>query len=315
MKRALIFGARGQDGTLLTEQLTRRDFHVLGVDRGATDCSLGESLPPVEINDPESVLAFFRRFVPDEVYYLAAFHHSSESAELLAPWTIWKRSFDVQVNGLLNVLEAIRAAAPKARLFYAASSLVFGVPDESPQTETVPPAPRCVYGITKTAGMQVCRFYRRHYGVFTSVGILYNHESHLRPETFLSRKIVSTAVRIKNGRANELVLGDLSAQSDWGYAPDYVDAMHRMLALSDPDDFIVATGKLHRVQDWVEATFGVLGLSWRDHCREDPSLITRRPKPLIGDSSKLRRQTGWCPETSFEDMIANMIEMEGAVHV
>lgn len=315
MKRAVIFGARGQDGTLLTEHLARRDYHVLGVDQNATDCSLGESLWPVDILDPESVLAFFQRFAPDEVYYLAAYHHSSESAELLAPATIWKRSFDVQVNGLLNVLEAIRAAAPKSRLFYAASSLIFGEPDGSPQTEADPPAPLCVYGITKTAGMQVCRFYRRHYHAFASVGILYNHESHLRPETFLSRKIVSTAVRIKQGRANELVLGDLSAQSDWGYAPDYVDAMHRMLALPEPDDFIVATGALHRVQDWVEVTFGALGLNWRDYCREDPSLITRKRKPLVGDSGKLRRLTDWCPDTSFEDMIARMLEMEGAVHV
>lgn len=315
MKRAVIFGSRGQDGTLLTEHLLGRDYHVVGVDRGTAECSQGEPLQPVDILDAESVLAFLKRYVPDEVYYLAAFHHSSESAELLAPAAIWKQSFDIHVNGLLNVLEAVRAVAPVARLFYAASSLIFGEPDVSPQTESVPPAPQCVYGITKAAGVQICRFYRRHYSVLASVGILYNHESHLRAESFLSRKIVSTAVRIKRGQADELVLGDLSAQSDWGYAPDYCDAMHRILAAPEPDDFIVATGELHRVQDWVEITFGALGLDWRDHYREDPSLITRQRRPLVGDSTKLRRRTGWAPATSFEDMIANMIEREGAVHV
>jgi GDPmannose 4,6-dehydratase len=315
MKRALILGSRGQDGELLTRHLTAREYHVVGVDRDSVDCSRGSSMPPVDVMDPASIHAFVRSFQPAEVYYLAAFHHSSQSTDLLAPAAMWSTSFDIHVHGLINTLEALRDAAPEARLFYAASSLVFGEPEQSPQTEAVPLNPQCVYGITKAAGSRVCDFYRQQYSIHAGVGFLYNHESHLRTEAFLSRKIVKTAVRIKHGEADELVLGNLSAQSDWGYAPDYVDAMHRIVNLPEPDDFVVATGRLHCVQDWVEAAFGALDLDWRRYCREDPSLITRRKRPLVGDSSKLRDRTGWRPATSFADMVSIMVEMEGAAHV
>lgn len=312
MKRALILGSRGQDGELLTRHLTAREYHVVGVDQGSIDCSRGSSMSSVDVMDADSIRAFVRSFKPSEVYYLAAFHHSSQSAELLAPAAMWNKSFDIHVHGLINTLEALREAAPRAHLFYAASSLVFGEPEQSPQTEAVPPNPRCVYGITKTAGLRACRFYREQYSIHASVGFLYNHESHLRTEGFLSRKIVKTAVRIKHGEATELILGDLSAQTDWGYAPDYVDAMHRIVNLPEPDDFIVATGELHCVRDWVEAAFGALDLDWHRYCREDPSLITRRKCPLVGDSGKLRDRTGWRPTTSFAEMVSNMIDMEGA---
>ncbi len=315
MNRAVIFGSRGQDGTLLSQHLAERDTHVIGVDRGSIHASDGDALPPVDVLDADSIRVLMRRFAPDEVYYLAAFHHSSQSADLLAPAMIWTKSFDIHVTGLTNVLEAMRRDAPGARLFYAASSLIFGESDQSPQTEAVPPAPRCVYGITKTAGMHVCRYYREQQSIFAAVGIMYNHESHLRPDTFLSRKIVKTALRIKSGEANEIVLGGLTAQTDWGYAPDYVDAMHRILSLPAPDDFIVATGRLHSVQDWLDAAFGALDLDWRDYYREDPTLITRRKRALVGDSSRLRDRSGWRPATAFEDMVSHMIEMEGSVRV
>jgi GDPmannose 4,6-dehydratase len=311
MKRALIIGARGQDGTLLTQHLVACGRVVVGLDRGTMDRSDGGATNAVDLLDAGAIAGLVGDFAPDEVYYLAAFHHSSQSSELLAPTTIWEQSFDVHVHGLLKMLEAVRTRAPRARLFYAASSLVFGRPEQSPQTESLPLAPRCVYGITKAAGVQSCRFYREQYSLFTAVGILYNHESHLRSESFLSRKIVRAAVRIRQGLQRDLVLGDLSAQTDWGYAPDYVDAMRRILESDRPDDFIVASGRLHRVRDWVEGAFGAVGLRWQDYVREDPSLITRNKHVLVGDSSKLRKLTGWQPATSFEQMVVNMVRMEG----
>lgn len=306
----MIFGARGQDGTLLTQHLASRDRLVVGLDRGTLDRSDGRPCRPVDMLDAGAIADLVGECGPDEVYYLAAFHHSSQSSELLAPAAIWKQSFDVHVHGLLNVLEALRTRTPRARLFYAASSLVFGHPEQSPQTEELPLAPQCVYGITKTAGVHICRFYREQHSLFASVGILYNHESHLRPETFLSRKIVQAAAQIRQGRRRELVLGDLSAQTDWGYAPDYVDAFRRILEWERPEDFIVASGRLHRVLDWVAGAFDALGLRWRDYVREDASLITRTKPALVGDNSKLRRLTGWQPATSFEQMVVNMVQME-----
>lgn len=305
--------ARGQDGTLLTQQLRAKDYSVLGIDRGTVECSDGSEWTTVDILDVESVADAVKRFTPEEIYYLAAYHHSSENADLVAPAGIWSESFSVHVRGLINFLEAIRAHVPGARLFYAASALVFGRPEQSPQTETASLDPVCVYGITKTAGVHCCRFYRRHYSVFASVGFLYNHESHLRPESFLSRKIVRAATRIKQGAQRELVLGDLSAERDWGYAPDYVEAMWRILGLQAADDFIIASGRLHRVLDWVEEAFEALGLVWQDHVRQERSLLSREPGKLVGDSSKLRRATGWHPSTSFREMVANMLRLEGDV--
>ncbi len=312
MKRAIVFGSRGQDGTLLTRHLLSKDYVVLGVGRAAVDSSDGRLHEPVDLIDASSVHRLIEEFRPNEVYYLAAFHHAAQAAELVSPSAIWDRSFDVHVRGLVHVLEAIRRNHPPARLFYAGSSLVFGQPAQSPQTEETPLNPQCVYGVTKTAGIHCCRLYRSQHNLFAAAGILYTHESPLRPDGFLSRKVIQAAIRIKRGEQRELVLGDLSAQSDWGYAPDYVDAMWRIAQAGAPDDFVVATGRLHRVQDWVETAFGALDLAWQDHVREDRSLIRRTNQALVGDATKLTRSTGWRPTTSFQDMVLSLLEHEGA---
>lgn len=307
MSRAIIVGSEGQDGRLLTELLRARGDTVLGLSRRAVECSDGSLWRSVNILRREDVAEAVQAFSPDEIYYLAAFHQSSEGRTLLEPTELWQRSFDVHVFGLINFLEAIRRGATNARIFYAASSLVFGRSAHPPQTEETPFSPECIYGISKVAGIQACRFYRRQYGGYAAVGILYNHESTLRAENFVSQKIVRGAFRIKHGEMEELVLGDLSAKVDWGYAPDFVEAMTRILKLAEPDDFIIATGQAHSVGDFVSDAFGSLGLDWRDYVRESKSIPLSVRGQLLGDAGKLRRLTGWTPTVTFEEMVDRMV--------
>ncbi|MFH2024273.1 MAG: GDP-mannose 4,6-dehydratase [bacterium] len=313
MKKAIIIGNRGQDGTLLTQLLKDKEYVVLGVDSATVECSDGSDWTAVDILNMGSVANLIKVFLPDEVYYLAAFHHSSQCTDLLNSSDIWDESFNIHVRGLINVLEVIRCTNAKIRLFYASSCLIFGRPEQVPQTEVTPINPQCIYGITKATGVHCCNFYRIHHSIFASAGILYNHESHLRSERFVSQKIIRSAIQIKRGQQQKLVLGDLSAQADWGYAADYVDAMWRILQLDAADNFVIATGKLHTVLDWVEIVFQALNLTWRDYVREEKSLIKRAQSTYVGDSSKLRRLTDWYPSTSFKEMIFNMLRLEGVL--
>ena len=202
----------------------------------------------------------------------------------------------------------MRLHAPKARLFYAASSLCFGDATESPQTESTPLAPRCVYGITKTAGVQCCRLYRQTHGLYALSGFLYNHESPLRPEKFVTQKIVRAAKAIARGEQSELILGDLSARIDWGWAPDYADAMTRTLRLPEARDFVIATGETHSVRDFVEIAFTRVGLDWQNYVKENTVLLQRRNAPLVGDASLLRQLTGWKPMVTFPEMIDLLLQ-------
>jgi GDPmannose 4,6-dehydratase len=248
----------------------------------------------------------------DEIYYLAAFHHSSQERPASEEETL-EKSHDIHVTGLRNVLNAMKEHQPDARLFYAASSYIFGNPPTPIQDETTPLNATSAYGVTKAAGVQLCRQYRAE-GLFASVGILYNHESGQRPETFVAQKILNTGRRIAAGSAEKLVLGDLSAKVDWGYAPDCVDAMIRILRLPQPDDFIIATGESHSVREFVELAFAALGLDWKSHVVENPSLLGSPKPPLVGNPNKLKRMTGWRPSVSFEQMVRLLLEARGNAH-
>lgn len=293
--KAFVVGSAGQDGTLLTAHLRARGYLVEGVTRAARTA--------------EEIAALVADARPDEIYYLAAFHHSSEDPPI-DPRVLVDTSVAVHVTQLVAFLDAIRKRSPATRLFYAASSLVFGDVIEAPQTEDTPLRPQCAYGITKSAGLQLCRLYRRSHGVFAAVGILYNHESSLRAPKFVSKKIVKAAVEIHRGLRDKLVLGSLAAEIDWGYAPDFVDAMHRILRLDAADDFIIATGETHSVRQFVELAFDRLGLDWRRHVEENAAVITRPPLARVGDASKLARATGWRPSTSFVDMVHALVDAE-----
>lgn len=305
MKKALVIGCEGQDGTYLVPYLERRGYTVGGIGRG-TSMGLASG---VDILDSSQVLNFIGSFVPDEIYYLAAVHHSSE-AQAPEDHELLRRSFEINTIALSNFLHAIAASSPKSRLFYAASSRIFGNPRHSVQDEDTPLNPVDCYGISKTAGVHVCRYYRRQRNVFCSVGILYNHESPRRPAAFVSRKIVRAAVRISRGIEGRLRIGDLDSVVDWGYAPDYIDAAWRILQLDEPDDFVIASGALHSVREFVEAAFEGVGLDWTGHVETDPALTPRRNGILRGDCGRLEARTGWRPATPFRKMVLEMVQAE-----
>lgn len=302
MTRTVIVGAAGQDGRLLSRRLEERGDTLLRIGRRAAD-----GVETLDLLDATAVQKAVEVFGPNEIYYLPAFHQSSEDRERLTPTDLWQKSFDTHVAGAIHFLEAIRSSMPAARLFYAGSCLVFGPFAPSPQDEQTPFSPATIYGITKAAGVECCRFYRREHGLFAATGLLYNHESQFRPSSFLSQKVATAAREIKAGRRSELVLGDLSAETDWGYAPDYADAMTRILQAGQADDWIVATGKPHTVQDFVEAAFAAVGLDWRPYVREEKAILRSRRGRLVGNPTKLMRETGWAPSVSFKEMVGLMV--------
>jgi GDPmannose 4,6-dehydratase len=310
--RSLIVGAAGQDGRLLEALLRGRGHGLLCIDRGAVAGDLGWQAP-VDITRADQVAELVRTTAPDEIYHLAAVHHSAEESAR-EDLGFFRSSYEVNFFSLLSFLDAIRLHAPQARLFYAASSHIFGpspgTGPEGRQDEATPLAPQSVYAMTKVDGLLACRHYRRLHQVFASVGILYNHESGLREEKFLSRKIVRAVVDIKRGLRDQLVLGDLGAEVDWGYAPDYVEAMRAILAAAEADDFVVATGIKHSVVDFVAAAFQEAGLDWRQHVIESAEVKTRRPQSRIGDATKLRRVTGWRPTIEFSEMVRRLVRDE-----
>ncbi|MBA4318778.1 MAG: GDP-mannose 4,6-dehydratase [Flavobacterium sp.] len=309
MKRAIIVGSQGQDGQLLYDFLLKRRYSIVGINKNQIKCSPGISFKKPDIFKIKEVANLVKKFQPREIYYLAAFHHSSEdlpseNVELL------RRSYKVHVAGLLNFLESVKIFCPKARFFYAASSHVFGEAKEKIQNENTPINPNCIYGITKAAGLALCRFYRLRYDIFSAVGILYNHESVLRSRHFVSKKIIQGAINIKKGIQKKLVLGNLNAVIDWGYAPDYVRAMHLILNSKTPNDFIIATGKPHTVLDFVKVAFEYLGLNWKLYVKEDPHIVCKQNFFCVGNPRNLIKNTGWKPKVNFKEMIKIMINEE-----
>jgi GDPmannose 4,6-dehydratase len=297
MSKSIVIGHAGQDGVFLSRRLWALGDQVIGVGRG-----------DLNLLDADEVRSFLLRENPDFVYYLAAHHHSSEDRELPADGELFRRSFDVHVHGAISFLDAIALYAPKTRFFYAASSHVFGAAMESPQTDATPFRPQNVYAISKCAGVEACRFYRTKHGIHASCGILYNHESELRSERFVSQKIVRGAVAVSRGEIGGIRLGDLDARIDWGYAPDYVEAMTMILAEESPDDYVVASGIARTVREFASVAFSKLGLDWEKHVTVDPDIISNEPMPiLVGNATKLKSRTGWFPKTSFDQMIDKMI--------
>ena len=265
MKNSLIIGASGQDGTFLTELLARRGDKVVGVDQNKIWSAPAENWDAVDILNSQDVLALVKKTQPAECYYLPAFHHSAEDASLLpGDPQLFEKSHAIHVRGLIHFLHAIAQVSKHTRLFYAASSHVFGSPFKQPQDESTPLNPENVYGITKTMGIHCCRHFRSELGVFAAAGILYNHESQLRPANFLSQKIVRGVLAFQKDRTKKLVLGDLDAIVDWGYAGDYAEAMTRILGHATPEDFVVATGEPHTVREFLQIACEIAGVDWRE---------------------------------------------------
>jgi GDPmannose 4,6-dehydratase len=312
-KRALITGITGQDGSYLAEFLLEKGYDVYGVTRRSSTNSFDRiahiidkiTLLSGDLLDEHSLVAAVKESQPDEIYNLAA------QSFVPTSWSQPVLTAEFTAVGVTRMLEAIRATKPDARFYQASSSEMFGKVLETPQTETTPFYPRSPYGVAKVYGHWITVNYRESYGLFACSGILFNHESPRRGLEFVTRKVTDAVARIKLGLAKELRMGNLDARRDWGYAPDYVRAMWLMLQQPEADDFVVATGRTHSVDQLVEIAFSHVGLNWRDHIVLDPKFI--RPAEvdmLTGDASKARAILGWEPEVSFEQLVRIMVDAD-----
>jgi GDPmannose 4,6-dehydratase len=313
MKRALITGIGGQDGSLLAELLLDEGYEVVGLVRPGA--SRYENLAAVEdrielyeadLLHETSLAQALRAARPTEVYNLAA------PSFVPATWDHPVSTAEFAAVGATSLLEAIRTVDLDIRFYQASSSEIFGDPAETPQTEATPLAPVTPYGVAKAYAHFSARSYRHRYGLFACSGILYNHESPRRPLHFLPRKVSHGAAAISLGLQEELVLGDLDARRDWGYAGDYVRAMWLMLQQDEPDDYIVATGKDHSVRELVECAFSRIGLRWEEFVRQDPG-FTRGPaelRHLVGDASKAHGNLGWQADIDFTQLVHLMVDAD-----
>jgi GDPmannose 4,6-dehydratase len=263
-------------------------------------------LLPADLLDQGSLVAVLAACEPQEVYNLA-----SPSFVPLS-WEQPVLTAEFAAVGVTAMLEAIRHVDQTIRFYQASSSEIFGDPAEAPQTEETPIAPATPYGVAKAYGHFITQAYRRQYGIYACSGILYNHESPRRPLDFLPRKVANGAARIAAGLDNELVLGDLDARRDWGYAGDYVAAMRLILRQDSPTDFVIATGETHSVQELVEVAFARVGLDWRDHVRTDPTLVRGRAElhNLVGAPAKAHALLGWRPTLSFEELVRLLVDAD-----
>jgi GDPmannose 4,6-dehydratase len=317
-KRALITGITGQDGSFLTELLLEKGYEVVGIVRRSSSFNTeridhlyqdphepGTRLRMFygDLNDSSSLNTILRKTEPDEIYNLGAQSHVRVSFD------VPEYTGEVSGLGAVRLLEAIRETGIRPKFYQASSSELFGKVHEVPQTETTPFHPRSPYGCAKAYAYHITVNYRESYGLFACNGILFNHESERRGETFVSRKITRAATRIKLGLQDKLYLGNLDAQRDWGYAKDYVEAMWLMLQASEPDDYVIATGETHSVREFLDETFGYLDLDWKEFIETDPRYL--RPAEvdlLLGDASKARRDLGWEPKVNFKQLVRLMVD-------
>ncbi|HEY0038976.1 MAG TPA: GDP-mannose 4,6-dehydratase [Longimicrobium sp.] len=315
MKTALITGITGQDGSYLAELLLEKGYKVYGLVRRSSTVTFERiqhiqdrlELLSGDLTDQNSLFYALEESRPDEVYNLAA------QSFVQTSWTQPVLTGDVTGLGVTRMLEAIRIfdRERRIRFYQASSSEMFGKVQAVPQDENTHFYPRSPYGVAKVYGHWATVNYRESYGMYAVSGILFNHESPRRGLEFVTRKVTDGAARIKLGLASELRLGNLDAQRDWGFAGDYVRAMHLMLQPDQPDDYVVATGETHTVQRLVELAFGAVGLDWREHVSLDPRFM--RPAEvdlLVGDPSKAKRELGWEPEVGFEALVSMMVDAD-----
>jgi GDPmannose 4,6-dehydratase len=312
-KTALITGITGQDGSYLAEFLLEQGYNVYGLVRRTSTLNYERikhiqdrvTLMPGDLSDLTSLIQTLREAKPQEVYNLAA------QSFVPTSWSQPTLTGDVTAIGVTRMLDAIRAVNPEIRFYQASSSEMFGKVQEVPQRETTPFYPRSPYGVAKVYGHWITVNYRESYNLHATSGILFNHESPRRGLEFVTHKVTWHAAKIKLGLANEMRIGNLDAQRDWGFAGDYVRAMWLMLQQDTPDDYVVATGETHSVQKLLEVAFGCVDLDWRKYTVQDPKFM--RPAEvdlLIGDPTKAKNALGWEREVSFEGLIEMMVKAD-----
>lgn len=320
MKKALITGITGQDGSYLAELLLDKGYEVHGTIRRASSFNTARidhlyTDPHIngvrlflhygDIADSTNLIKLLYRIQPDEIYHLAAQSHVRVSFD------IPEYTGDVTGLGTIRILEAIRETGLKSKFYQASSSEMFGKVRETPQNELTPFYPRSPYGAAKVYAYWATVNYREAYGMFAANGILFNHESPRRGETFVTRKITRAVARIKANLQDKLYLGNLDAKRDWGYAKEYVEAMWLMLQQDKPDDYVIATGETHSVSEFLTEAFSCADLDWRDYVEMDPKYL--RPSEvelLVGDASKARKTLGWEPKVTFKDLVRLMVDAD-----
>ena len=319
VKKALVTGITGQDGSYLAELLLSKGYEVHGIIRRASSFNTSRlehiyadphqktalRLHYGDLSDASALARLIEKIAPDEIYNLAAQSHVRVSFD--GP----EYTTDITATGAVRLLEAIRESDIKTKFYQASSSEMFGKVLEIPQRETTPFYPRSPYGCAKVYAYWITVNYRESYGLFACNGILFNHESPRRGETFVTRKITRAAAHIQAGLQDKLFLGNLDAKRDWGYAKEYVEAMWLMLQQDKPDDYVIATNETHSVREFLEGAFGHAGLDWRKHVEIDENYF--RPAEvdmLIGDYSKAKRKLGWQPKTTFNDLVKLMVDAD-----
>jgi GDPmannose 4,6-dehydratase len=313
VKKALITGITGQDGSYLAEFLLEKGYEVYGMVRRTSTVRFDRirhiqdkiNLIQGDLGDQTSLSRAMTDVMPDEVYNLAA------QSFVPTSWNQPAFTGDVTALGVTRMLESVHTVKPDTRFYQASSSEMFGKVQEVPQTEATHFWPRSPYGVAKVYGHWITINYRESYDMFAVSGILFNHESPRRGLEFVTRKVTYNAAKIKLGMSNELRVGSLDAQRDWGYAPDYVEAMWLMLQQDEPDDFVIATGRTHSIERLLEVAFNCVDLNWKDYTVQDPKFM--RPAEvdlLIGDPSKAQAKLGWERSISFEEMIQIMVEAD-----
>ncbi len=311
--KAFITGITGQDGSYLAELLLEKGYEVHGMIRRSSTINTGRidhifdrlHIHHGDLLDGSRVTNLIAKIQPDEIYNLAAQSHVRVSFDMPV------YSAQSGAMGTLTILEALRESAVPAKFYQASSSEMFGKVLETPQSETTPFYPRSPYGVAKVFSYWATVNYREAYNLFACNGILFNHESPRRGETFVTRKITRAIARILAGQQKDLVLGNIEAKRDWGHAKDYVEAMWMMLQHSAPDDYVVATGETHSVREFLDLAFSHVGLNWQDYVRTDPKYF--RPTEvdlLLGDPSKAKAKLGWTPSTSFPDLVRQMVDAD-----
>ena len=320
-KRALITGITGQDGSYMADLLLEKGYEVHGLVRRSSNGSTGRIdhldrydsqkrerliLHYGDLTDTASLIHAVEAAKPDEVYNFASQSHVRISFE------VPESTADITGMGALRLLEAVRRVKPTARVYQASSSEMFGKVFETPQTEKTPFHPRSPYGIAKVFAHWTAVNYREAFGMFVVSGILFNHESPRRAENFVTRKITSGVAEILAGKRKVLKLGNLSARRDWGYAPEYVEAAWRMLQQKNPSDYVIATGEMHTVREFVEEAFRLAGIKdWKRHVKIDPALYRPAEVDILrGDSRKAKRELGWEPKVRFKELVRIMLEAD-----
>jgi GDPmannose 4,6-dehydratase len=319
-KRALITGITGQDGSYLADLLLAKGYQVHGIIRRSSSFNTARIAEIYEdphtpdarlrlhygdLTDGSVLNQLLKTIKPDEIYHLGAQSHVRVSFD------IPEYTGDVTGLGTLRLLDAIRESGVHTRFYQASSSEMFGLARETPQTEKTPFYPRSPYGCAKVYAFWTTVNYREAYQIFACNGILFNHESPRRGETFVTRKITRAVARIKHGLEKYLYLGNLKARRDWGYAPEYVEAMWLMLQQDKPDDYVIATGETHTVEEFVEEAFSYAGLDWKTHVKIDPHYY--RPTEvdeLVGDASKAKEVLGWVPKVKFKELVHLMVDAD-----